>query len=235
MLIALPNPDKTFTCTYFAPFDGPNGLLTLPKTGVETFFKENFPDVVQHIPQVEQQFVENPASPLLTVKCSPWNHEDKVLLIGDAAHATVPFYGQGMNAGFEDCLLFCEILDEFQGDLKQTVSTFSERRQPAGFALCDVSMDNYRDMSANTISATAQFKKKVDAVLHAIVPSWWIPLYTMVSFTRIPYDEAQERSRRQDRILRAAALGAIGLLAAAPIALAWKRRDEIAKHFQVKS
>jgi kynurenine 3-monooxygenase len=197
---------------------------------VEKFFRENFPDVVDLIPHLEQQFVENPASPLLTVKCSPWNHEDKVLLIGDAAHATVPFYGQGMNAGFEDCLLFCEILDKSKGNLKETIETFSKERQPAGFALCDLSLQHFKDMSSNTISPLAQFKKKIEATLHWIAPSWWVPEYTMVSFTRTPYHKALEQTKRQDRALHFAALTTLAAAVAVPaVFLGYKNRNKLWK------
>jgi kynurenine 3-monooxygenase len=209
MLIALPNPDKTFTCTLFAPYEGDTGLDAIPKIGVTRFFQDFFPDVISKIPHLDEQFKENPTSPLLTIKCDPWYFEDKVVLIGDAAHATVPFYGQGMNAGFEDCLLFSEILKGCDGDIAATLKRFNQLRQPAGVALCELSLGNFKDMSSNTVSPLLQLKKKFDYVLHRLMPNTWIPLYSMVAFTRIPYDECIRRADKQDRLLKFALLNGL--------------------------
>lgn len=201
MLIALPNQDQSFTCTLFMAFEGKNGLEALDQSSDEdiiAFFKTNFPDVVEKIPCLTQQVRESPSSPLVTIKCDPWHYKDKIVLIGDAAHAVVPFYGQGMNAGFEDCLLFSEILDKYPGDWNKVLSTFTEQRQPAGVALGELSIQNYREMSSHTANPLRQIKLKIDAFLHRIFPKW-IPLYTMVSFTRIPYHIAQNKSRKQDK------------------------------------
>lgn len=165
---------------------------------VERFFEKNFKDVVPVIPHLAQQFFESPSSPLLTVKCKPWHHRDKVLILGDAAHALVPFYGQGMNSAFEDCLLFAEIFDSFKGDPGLTIRTFSEMRQPSGYALADLSLANYKEMSSDTASSFFLWKKKIEAKLHEKFPQLWIPLYTMVAFTRIPYQQAVSISKRQD-------------------------------------
>ena len=151
-------------------------------------------------------------------RCAPWNHSDKQLLVGDAAHSVVPFYGQGANAAFEDCLDFVERLDACGGDLAAAVPDFAESRRPAGDALAQLSLDNYVEMRHKTASPAWLVRKRLDDLLNWLFPASWIPLYGMVAFTRIPYHEALARAKRQDALLDsalmaggAAALGAAGL------------------------
>lgn len=133
-------------------------------------------------------------------KCGPWNHGDSQLVIGDAAHSVVPFYGQGANSAFEDCLAFVETLDACGGDLATAVPRFAEVRKPQTDALAQLSLDNYVEMRHKTASKSWLLRRQIDGVLNALLPSW-MPLYSMVAFSRIPYDEALERSRRQERVL----------------------------------
>uniref|UniRef100_A0A7S3FYI7 Kynurenine 3-monooxygenase n=1 Tax=Palpitomonas bilix TaxID=652834 RepID=A0A7S3FYI7_9EUKA len=212
MMIALPNPDKTFTCTLFAPFEGPDGLETIKRGGeasVRKYFERNFADSIpffqgNHI----SEFMSNPSSPLLTCRLAPWSvvteEGAKVALLGDAAHAIVPFYGQGMNAGFEDCLVLLECLREANNNIALAIKNYDRIRRPAGNGIADLSLNNYHEMSSKTASPMFQLKRKVDKFLHSLFPQSWIPLYTMVSFTRIPYNEVVERAQRQDKILNTA-------------------------------
>ena len=211
MMIALPNQDKSFTCTLFAPFESKRdaetgahveGLrdITTPEQ-VKAYFARHFPDVVAIMPQYVEEFLRNPACMLVTISCRPWNWEDKVLLMGDAAHATVPFYGQGMNAGMEDVLAFAEALDAHGHNLAKAVPAFAESRRPAGNAIGDLSMSNYLVMRHHTRSKLFLLRKKVEGWLNWLFPKTWIPLYKMVAFTRIPYHEAVMCEARQDRML----------------------------------
>lgn len=190
MMIALPNPDKSFTCTLFAPYHGTGGLLDLnTKDKVLEHFEKYFPDAIEKMPNLVEEYEKNPNGALATMKVNPWHVEDYMVLIGDAAHAIVPFYGQGMNSGFEDCLILSELFDEYDGQLDKILPTFTKVRKPTADALAQLSFDNYVEMRKHTASKLFRFQKRVEAVLHFLFPRYWIPLYTMVSFTRIPYDQ----------------------------------------------
>lgn len=220
MLIGLPNPDKSFTCTLFAPFEGPEGLdsIKTPEQ-VMAYFKKYFPDAIPLMPDLINDFLTSPASPLLTVRCKPWNLKDKIVLIGDAAHACVPFYGQGMNAAFEDCLFFDELFEKHKGDQAAAITEFNQVRQPAGEALGELSLENYVEMRAKTASRLFVWKKKLDTLLHKLFPSRWSVLYHDVAFSRTQYDEALKKAQKQDRLLSTVALlagvTAVGVGAAA--------------------
>lgn len=201
MLIALPNPSGSFTCTLFAPNETFEALDKGGDKEVRAFFEKHFPDVTPAIGDVEQQYRDNPAGSLVTVRVNPWNVGSRALLIGDAAHAVVPFYGQGMNAAFEDALMLDETLTACAGDLDKAVREFAAKRQPAADALADLSFANYAEMASHTASQGFLVQKKIEGVLERMAPKWWIPLYSMVSFERVPYDEAKARGERQDKAL----------------------------------
>lgn len=213
MMIALPNPDATFTCTLFLPWPVLEEL-DRDASKVRPFFEAHFADALPLIPELEKQFATNPSSALVMTRCNPWNWEEKAVVIGDAAHAVVPFYGQGANAAFEDCLVFTECLDAVGGDLSAAVRKFAAERKPAGDALADLSLANYVEMRHKTATWTFVLQKRVEAVLAALFPGWWVPQYSMVSFTRIPYHEVLHRARRQDVALAWAARGIIAAVAA---------------------
>lgn len=206
MMIALPNPDLTFTCTLFLPWDTLDRLDNDPSFA-RPFFEANFPDTLPLIPELEKQVAEHPSGALVMTKCSPWNMGEKVVILGDAAHSVVPFYGQGANAAFEDCLCLMETLDRCNGKLGDAVRTFAREREPAGKALADLSLNNYIEMRAKTASKGFLFRKQVEGLLQTLFPSLWIPQYSMVAFTRIPYDEVIRRAERQDRIIDRTVLG----------------------------
>ncbi|HEX4666028.1 MAG TPA: NAD(P)/FAD-dependent oxidoreductase [Chthoniobacterales bacterium] len=202
MMIALPNPDGSFTCTLFWAFEGPRSFATTTSDDeVRRFFDDEFPDAVTLMPALLEDFRANPTGSLVTIRCAPWCYEDKVALVGDAAHAVVPFYGQGMNAAFEDCVVFDECLAESPNDRKRAFTEYFVRRKENADALADLAVHNFIEMRDKTASRAFRAKKKLDHLLEGLLPGRYLPLYTMVSFTRIPYAEAARRARLQDRVV----------------------------------
>jgi len=202
MMIALPNPDGSFTCTLFWEFEGPRSFATTKTDDdVRRFFEEEFRDAVPLMPTLLEDFRQNPTGSLVTIRCAPWYYRDKVCLLGDAAHAVVPFYGQGMNAAFEDCVVLDECLEKFRDDRERAFGEYFSRRKRNADALADLAIGNFIEMRDKTASKTFRAKKKLDHFLEAALPGIYLPLYTMVTFTRIPYVEAARRARLQDRIV----------------------------------
>ena len=199
MMIALPNPDGSFTCTLFWQFKGPRSFETVTADeDIGRFFAEEFPDAISLMPTLLEDFRHNPTGSLVTIRCAPWSYKDKVAILGDAAHAVVPFYGQGMNAAFEDCVVLDECLARFPEDRKRAFAEYFAQRKPNTDALADLAVQNFIEMRDKTALRTFRAKKKLDHFLEAALPRTYLPLYTMVTFTRIPYKEAARRARRQD-------------------------------------
>ena len=214
MMIALPNPDGSFTCTLFWEFEGPRSFaMTKTDDQVCDFFREEFPDAVPLMPTLLQDFKDNPTGSLVTIRCGPWFYKDKVALVGDAAHAVVPFYGQGMNAAFEDCDVLDECLQKFPDNRERAFAEYFGRRKENADALADLAIGNFIEMRDKTASRAFRAKKKLDHMLEAALPGVYLPLYTMVTFTRIPYAEAARRARRQDRIVYGTLVAAVILFA----------------------
>ncbi|XP_062319899.1 kynurenine 3-monooxygenase [Osmerus eperlanus] len=201
MMIALPNLDKTFTCTLFMPFEEFEKLTTGDQ--VIEFFEKYFPDTIPLIgvEALKKDYFRLPAQAMVSVKCSPYHLGNMCVLMGDAAHAVVPFYGQGMNAGFEDCLVFNEIMDQLKEDFSAVLPEYSRVRVPDDHAIADLAMYNYVEMRAHVNSKWFLFRKHVDNFLHIIMPRTIIPLYTMVTFTRTRYHEAIKRWHWQDKVI----------------------------------
>ncbi len=216
MMIALPNPDKSFTCTLFWPYRGPHGFENLNTPAqIERFFQLHYPDAVPLMPTLVEDFQRNPVGSLVTVKCRPWHHEGKVVLIGDAAHAIVPFFGQGMNCAFEDCVSLAECLQEAGGDASRALPIYQQRRKENADAIAGMALENFIEMRDKVASRVFRWKKRLEHGLHAIFPEKFMPLYNMVSFSTIPYAEARRRAAEQARILWLAGIGACALLGGA--------------------
>ena len=220
MMIALPNPDGSFTCTLFWEFEGPRSFAAMTSDDdVRRFFDEEFPDAVPLMPTLLEDFRNNPTGSLVTIRCAPWFYRDKVCLVGDAAHALVPFYGQGMNAAFEDCVVLEECLQQFSNDRECAFAEYFHRRKENADAIADLAIGNFVEMRDKTASKTFRAKKKLDHALEAALPGIYLPLYTMVTFTRMPYATAAKRARVQDRIVSAAFIAFLVLVIVALAAL----------------
>ncbi|KUG06100.1 FAD-dependent oxidoreductase [Solirubrum puertoriconensis] len=202
MMIALPNLDGTFTCTLFFPFEGDESFAALRTPGqVQAFFERVFPDAVPLMPELIDDFFGNPTSSLVTVKCFPWVHEDDVVLLGDAAHAIVPFYGQGMNAGFEDCTVLDELLNAHAGDWGKVFQEFQRLRKPNADAVADLAVYNFVEMRDKVADPRFLLQKKIESKIAAQYPDQWLPLYSQVTFSHRPYAEAWANGQRQDAIM----------------------------------
>lgn len=201
MLIALPNLDRSFTCTLFFPFDGNPSFESLKTPeDVKSFFKETFPDSLEHIKNIEEEYFKNPTSALVTVKCFPWVNNNFVL-IGDAAHAIVPFYGQGMNAGFEDCFVLNQLLNEHADNWDKVLPEYQNLRKDDADAIADLALHNFVEMRDLVADDKFLIQKKIESRLHEQFPKQWIPLYTMVTFSDLRYSEALQAGKRQQAIM----------------------------------
>jgi kynurenine 3-monooxygenase len=203
MLIALPNLDKSFTVTLFLAYGGGeynfNNLTTADK--VEEYFKKVYPDAYELMPELKTEFFENPTAPLGTVRCSPW-HYDKSLIMGDAAHAIVPFYGQGMNASFEDVVVFDDILQQNHFDLSKTYGDFSHHRKKDADAIADLALDNFYEMKSHTAKDLFLAKRKIELSLEEDPSIDYYSKYSLVTFKEDkPYSYARERGRAQDKAI----------------------------------
>lgn len=203
MLIALPNIDGTFACILFLPFEGDGSFAPLVSaSSVTEFFRSNFPDALPLMPNLAQNFFANPIGSMVTIKCSPWHVGDVCLLLGDAAHAIVPFFGQGINCGFEDCTQLLEQLDRSGADWEQVFVQFEQSRKINTDAIADLAVENFVEMRDRVGDPRFLFRKKVELALEAKYPHWFIPKYAMVTFHRIPYSIAMKRGVIQERILQ---------------------------------
>ena len=204
MLIALPNLNSSFTCTLFFPFEGEASFSKLDtEEKIKDFFEKTFPDAVALMPDYINDFVQNPTSSLVTVKCFPWIREDKFALIGDAAHAIVPFFGQGMNCGFEDCRILDELIEKNGGDWMKILQQYQTLRKPDADAIADLAVSNFAEMRDRTADPKFLLQKKIEAKLHEKYPEKWIPAYSQVTFSpQIRYSEALQRGQKQEAIMK---------------------------------
>lgn len=202
MMIALPNPDGSFTCTLFFPFEGTPSFDSLKtKQDVEKFFNETFPDAKKLMPELLHDFEGNPMSSLVTIKCYPWIR-NKTLLIGDAAHGVVPFYGQGMNAGFEDCRILNDLLTQHEDNWDVVLPEFQKFRKPDTDAIAQLALDNFIEMRDLVADAEFLLRKKIEGKLYELFPDKWIPLYPMVTFMdSMRYSDAQRIGQKQKKIM----------------------------------
>jgi kynurenine 3-monooxygenase len=202
MLIALPNVDGTFACILFLPFEGPDSFAQLSgRQDMLEFCQERFPDAVPLMPDLVDNFFANPTGAMVTVKCSPWHVNGRALLLGDAAHAIVPFFGQGINCGFEDCSCLLQLIDQHGDDWKRVFSEFEQARKVNTDAIADLAIENFVEMRDRVADVRFLFRKKVELALEARYPDLFVPKYAMVTFHRTPYSIALERGRVQERML----------------------------------
>ena len=202
MLIALPNQDHSFTVTLFMPKIGENSFEQLSDANaLVDFFKTEFPSAFKLIGNLESDFFGNPQGRLGTVRCEPWFYKDKVLILGDAAHAIVPFHGQGMNEGFEDCSELIRLLDEHDEDWAKVIPEFDTIRRPNCHAIAEMALENYVTMRSSVADPKFQLKKEIGFELEKRLPNRFVPRYSMVMFHLIPYAEARQRGEVQQEIL----------------------------------
>jgi kynurenine 3-monooxygenase len=202
MLIALPNLDGSFTLTLFYPKTGErsfDSLDTIEKA--EAFFRENFSDALDLMPHFREEYANNPAAAMVIVRCFPWSWKDKMMLIGDAAHAIVPFFGQGMNCGFEDCFVFNELLNEHEGEWGDLLRKYEIARKPNGDAIAELALNNFIEMRDRVSDPKFLLQKKIEARFSDKYPAKWMPLYSMVTFSHIPYSEALALGKKQEAIM----------------------------------
>ncbi len=202
MMIALPNPDKSFTCTLFYPFTGPVSFYTLKsKEDVEGFFNTHFADAVPLMPTLVEDFFENPTGSLVTVRCYPWV-KGKAALLGDACHAVVPFYGQGMNCAFEDCVVLDECIDQANGDLDKAFDAYQKSRKINADAIADLAIQNFMEMRDSVGDEDFLHYKQVEHNLCELHPDLFQSQYEMVTFTNVPYSTAQTQGAQNTALVK---------------------------------
>ncbi len=212
MLIALPNTDGSFTCTLFLNHSGDPSFESLQeRSAIQAFFESNFADAMDYLENPVEVFMEKTAAPLFLVQVFPWSFNRKLGLIGDAAHAIVPFYGQGMNCGFEDCAELNRLIEQHDHDWDAIFPAYENARKPNGDAIAELSKRNFVEMSDLSGDKRFQLRKKIEAKFHDAYPDLWTPLYSMVTFSpEVPYSEAlrvgDEQKRVMDKIMQLPAI-----------------------------
>ncbi len=203
MLIAMPNIDGSFTCTLFLPFEGEVSFENITtESQAKVFFEKYFPNVRKEIENLTKDFFQNPTSAMVTMKCYPWTYWDKVALVGDSAHAIVPFYGQGMNAGFEDIYVLHELMEKYGDDWESIFSEYQKERKPNADAIAELSYRNFVEMSSKTADPNFLLQKKIEKHFAAKHPDKWIPIYSRVTFSDRPYAEALAIGDQQEAIMK---------------------------------
>ncbi|MBI3410860.1 MAG: FAD-dependent monooxygenase [Planctomycetes bacterium] len=211
MMIALPNIDGSFTCTLFWACEGPNSFAAIQsEADLLRFFKEQFADAMPLLPNLAEEYFHNPVGPLVTMRCSPWHFEDRIVLLGDAAHAVVPFLGQGMNAAFEDCTVLARCLEKQQTEA--AFQDYERLRKEHADALADMAIDNFLEMRDRVASRWFLIRKKASLLLYKLFPVWYVPLYNLIQFTTTPYADARGRARKQDRMVWRVGIGVLLVL-----------------------
>ncbi len=227
MMIALPNVDGSFTGTLFLPFE--NGDAAFDKLHTDDqvmgFFQRYFPDSIPLMPDLLKDFHNNPTSALVTVRCSPWNYKDHILLIGDASHAIVPFYGQGMNSGFEDCTILDELMEAYNDNWTRIIEEFNRGRLKDADAIADLALRNFIEMRDLVADPRFLLRKEIAAYLSDKYPEDFLPLYSQVTFTHIPYSQALEEGLAQDELFDR-------ILAIENIEENWRENPELGEVFR---
>ena len=203
MLIALPNPDGSFTCTLFLAHSGDPSFESLSDaSAVRSFFEKNFADAMDYLEDPVETFMARTPAPLYLVHVFPWSFNNKVGLIGDAAHAIVPYYGQGMNCGFEDCAELHALIAEHDNDWDRIFPAYENARKPNADAIAELAVRNFREMSDLSGDPSFQLRKKIEAKFSEQFPELWTPLYSMVTFSpEVPYSEALRVGDEQNKVM----------------------------------
>ncbi|GGM48470.1 kynurenine 3-monooxygenase [Micromonospora sonchi] len=225
MMIALPNPDRSFTCTLFWPTHGTASFASLgSRAAIERYFAQHYPDVPPLAPNLVDDYQHNPIGLLGTVRCDPWQAGGRVGLLGDAAHAIVPFYGQGANCAFEDVVELDRCLDECADDWSAALPLYQHRRQDNAEAIAQMALTNFVEMRDKVASPVYQTRKKLEHALERALPGRYVSEYELISFATLPYAQVQRRVRRQYQVVGAVAAGVLAALAGAAVALGRGRR-----------
>ncbi|SCE84783.1 kynurenine 3-monooxygenase [Micromonospora viridifaciens] len=225
MMIALPNPDRSFTCTLFWPTHGTASFASLGSpAAIERYFATHYPDLIPLAPNLVDDYQHNPVGVLGTVRCTPWQVDGKVGLLGDAAHAIVPFYGQGANCAFEDVVELDRCLDECGDEWPAALPLFEQRRQANAEAIARMALANFVEMRDKVASPVYQTRKRIEHALERALPGRYMSQYELVSFSTTPYAQVRRRVRRQYQVVGALAAGAVAALAGAAVALGRGRR-----------
>ncbi len=199
MMIALPNRDKSFTCTLFWPFEGDHSFGALRSgADVAMHFAKHYPDAAPLMPTLLEDYQRNHVGSLVTVRCWPWQHGGKVALVGDSCHAIVPFYGQGMNCGFEDCLTLAECLERHPADQPAALDEYQRLRKPNADAIAEMALTNFIEMRDLSGRADFQHRKKIERAIYRKMPEKYVPQYDLVSFSTVPYTEALRRGNEMN-------------------------------------
>ena len=210
LFVSHPNRDGSHTLTLFLPHEGPDSFATTnTPEEIRALFQKYFPDLLPMLPALVEQWTTRPTGSLLTTKTAPWRFEDWMVLVGDSAHAVYPFYGQGMNSAFEDCSALLAALKAHPGDRAVAFAAYEQARRPHTDVLMELSKANFVELRQKVSSPWFLARKRLDVLLNRLLPGLWLPIYTMVSHTTMPYADALARARRQDRILGAVASGLV--------------------------
>jgi kynurenine 3-monooxygenase len=202
MMIALPNPSGDFTCTLFVPFEGEKGFDAVKtKEDVLRFFEEEFPDTIPLMPTLLDDYMKNPTSSLVTVRCYPWVKEDKLALVGDAAHAIVPFYGQGMNCSFEDVVVMDECIEKYGNDWHKVFDEYQKLRKPNADAISQLAIQNYYEMADKVGDQHFLHKKHIEHELSELYPAQFKSQYELTTFSLSPYKYALDQGAKNDLLL----------------------------------
>jgi len=202
MLLGFPNLDGSFTCSLHLPFEGPLSFDSIrAEEDLRGLFNDCFPDAVPMMPGLVNDFFSHPANSMITIKCAPWSYQNKVALIGDSAHSIFPSYGQGANAGFEDCAMLYDCMEKHGNDWRRVLSEFEKQRHPNTDAIADLCIDHFRELRDHTGTRTFLLKKEIERKLNEAYPEKYLDLYSMISFTQMPYTEALRVDREQRAIV----------------------------------
>lgn len=210
LFVSHPNRDGSHTLTLFLPHEGPDSFeTTKTPEDIRALFQKYFPDLLPMLPALVDQWISRPTGALLTTKTAPWRFEDWMVLVGDSAHAVYPFYGQGMNSAFEDCSALLSALKANANDRARAFTLYEQSRRPQTDVLMELSKANFVELRQKVSSPWFLARKRLDVALNRLMPKVWLPIYTMVSHTTMPYAEALARARKQDRILGTSAAVAV--------------------------